>query len=110
MATKHTPGPWELFHRAHGGDKWTIAVFKSGTKHEVVSWTGFDSSHFQKQALANARLIAAAPELLAALKRAREYVVRIDGTMGFTAPEKRLTAPDIAVIDAAIAKAEGGTK
>jgi hypothetical protein len=41
-----------------------------------------------------------------ALTIARGYVAAVDGTMTFTTPDKRLTAPDLAVIDAAIAKTE----
>ena len=63
METKHTPGPWTV--RDHGGyievetpDEPTVAHFGS------LSFDGADHDW----ALANARLIAAAPELLAALK------------------------------------------
>ena len=40
--------------------------------------------------------------LVAALKVAREYVARIDGTMAFTSRENRLTKPDLDLIDAAL--------
>lgn len=66
--TKHTPGPWEVFtgagipHPGIEGSGISIVVF--GAKGErdmgVLGRT-------PKQAIANARLIAAAPELLDAL-------------------------------------------
>ena len=45
-------------------------------------------------------------ELVSALEIAREYVVRIDGTMAFTSSKNRLTAPDLAKIDTALARAK----
>ena len=49
----------------------------------------------------------AAPDMLAALKIAREYVARVDGTMAFTDAANRVTKPDLDLIDRAIAKATG---
>jgi hypothetical protein len=61
---KHTPGPWRVFNK-----NGVISVMSGRSpKNEVVHWAGFDSSHFPKDRLANARLIAAAPEMLEALK------------------------------------------
>ena len=61
----HTPGPWRLFN-SNG-----VLCVKSSdpdSKNEVVHWSGFDGSHYPKATVANARLIAAAPDLLKALK------------------------------------------
>lgn len=69
---KHTAAPWEVFHVSHGRGKWTIAVMK-GLK-EVIGWTGFDSSDFLENALGNATLIAAAPELLTELEHAHGMI------------------------------------
>lgn len=44
--------------------------------------------------------------LRTALMVAREYVVRVDGTMVFTAPENRLTHADLLLIDAALAETD----
>ena len=56
---RYTPGPWSLFNKNR-----TVAVTAGdGPHNEVVHWSGFDSSHYPKQVVANARLIAAAPEL-----------------------------------------------
>lgn len=40
--------------------------------------------------------------LRAALRKAREYVVKVDGTMAFIPPENRVTRPDLDMIDAAL--------
>lgn len=65
--TKHTRGPWRVFNK-NG-----VLAIKSGkgSKNEVVHWSGFDASHFQRQRLANARAIAAAPTMLKMMKAAR---------------------------------------
>ena len=76
---KHTPGPW---HVSNG-------VQIRSAKHQICKvWmmrNGEDN--------ANARLIAAAPDMLAALKDCRE-ALRRSGAAG-----------ELAVVDAAIAKA-----
>lgn len=57
---------------------------------------------------ANARLIAAAPEMLEALKLAREYVVRVHGTIASAqGHENTIVKPDIDKIDAVLAKVGG---
>ena len=48
------------------------------------------------------RLNGKIEKMRSALKIAREYVARVDGTMAFTAPENRLTKPDLDLIDAAL--------
>ena len=68
METKHTPGPWIIE---------TYSVVASNTPVDggdiiCEAQLIFDDSMRRWQA--NARLIAAAPELLAALKDAREYI------------------------------------
>jgi len=65
METKHTPGPWNLeesihAHRGH-------YVGKDGDLCQRFPWEPFNEES-RAMALANARLIAAAPDLLAALK------------------------------------------
>ena len=58
---KHTPGPWRIttdFIGVYDKDARCIADMDSESAHEI----GYDES------LANARLIAAAPDLLAALE------------------------------------------
>ncbi len=62
MKTTHTPGPWELQEITHASEG--LVYFVKGANATV--------QHKSKDTAgeANARLIAAAPELLAALQRA----------------------------------------
>jgi hypothetical protein len=68
---RHTPGPWTLFHKGS-----TIQISdkrgpKDGHKsgNAVVFWTGFDASDKPlAEKIANARLIAAAPDLWKAIQ------------------------------------------
>lgn len=53
---KHTPGPWEY----HGGDDYTVILGPGDTTDRPLAEVNSGS--------ADARLIAAAPDLLAALK------------------------------------------
>lgn len=59
--SKFTPGPWKVWASKHSKD---IEIQHNG-EVPIVKWAGFDES-FRKHSehLANARLIAAAPELL----------------------------------------------
>ena len=104
--SKHTPGPWQVAETRHKYD-----TLIRNRDNDPVASTNF-AGYYPKTAAANARLIAAAPELLAALKkvkrilesrafRAVEDSARIHGVEykgeGFTQPD----------MDNAIRKAEG---
>lgn len=66
---KHTPGPWEIDTTLHEEDPITIIETIHGrTIAEVIEWGESN----------NARLIAAAPELLEALKTAHDMLVAYD--------------------------------
>ncbi len=67
MKTTHTPGPWELRHERNGPR--TDHVIRMGTAAAYFS-RGIGQTDIE--ALANARLIASAPDLLAALEQADE--------------------------------------
>ena len=101
---QHTPGPWSLSpsfdrieRRVQHGDNpplvWGIA-------------SGINSAHPdympRAEQIANARLIAAAPELLEALEAVLPDLEHYVATHG-PGPDKRL-----AIARAAIAKAKGG--
>lgn len=86
MTTKHTPGPWHRNIRANG--KYPT-VFAGRNQHVAVVKQQGDPSETE----ANIDLVAAAPELLAALQKA----VRFGGLF----PDLRVEA------EAAIAKATG---
>ncbi len=75
MTGKHTPGPWEVFIDDSGG-KWTgwpLSIDATSITDKTVVRTGgqfpykWDAKTSQTEAIANARLIAAAPDLLEAL-------------------------------------------
>ena len=74
--SKHTPGPWGLVYYAKGahlpipiGEHKTIAVFADGPQRGDVAYMQH-GLYGDDQALATARLIAAAPDMLAALRKA----------------------------------------
>ena len=66
MTTKHTPGPWE---KADGTDGITRGIrgWHGPEMVNVINWNGI-SRATSVTGQANARLIAAAPDLLEALK------------------------------------------
>lgn len=102
--SKHTPGPWEFEEISDAGDErgegFIIGGNLGGLVGAALPWpTELDSGDFSRVE-ANARLIAAAPDLLEALKKAVEYLrPRVPGG-------KRgvVLLPEL---EAAIAKAEG---
>lgn len=94
----HTPGPWVLSGWTAPDDYgWSIKVGDAPYRIEVSAWSASSE--------ADARLIAAAPDLLAELRETLEALeVRYDG-----APDSstRWMGHRIARLEAAIAKAEG---
>ncbi len=92
QATKHPPGPW-----VWNGKDMPFADIEDA-RGNVIAGMVYNGGHPQvasrDEMLANARLIAAAPELLDALR----LVLAHDGA---------LTGADWTAIRAAIAKAEG---
>ena len=118
ISQEHTPGPWIVDLRTG-----CFAILKQTDKRTCLCGANDDAIVFQNgrgkesspgayryltdEQEANARLIAAAPELLAALEAAREFI--IDGmAMGFVGmPEDENI---LEVIESAIRKAKGGSK
>lgn len=97
-AAKHTPGPWVLDWNVSRIDVFSSdsAVMVASVRRSAMS-EGIDS-----QARANARLIAAAPDLLAALV---EVTDRLDA---FSVSANLNTRLALETARAAIAKATGG--
>ena len=68
---KHTPGPWRIFPPEHmctvtaEGEMSDVVICRTWSPDHVASYVGFT----RDECLANAHLIAAAPDLLAALER-----------------------------------------
>lgn len=107
--SKHTPGPWEL--RNEYGMQGLI--YPVGLEYPVASTTGYYLADGQR--LPNARLIAAAPELLEALEETRNDLAVLRGDITDAAKEcsRWDGVPEIIDAwirrnDAAIAKARGG--
>lgn len=98
MTAKHTPGPWKMSHGGLPGDS-GFSIASDSAEADNVKITAecwpctIVSEDHRQELFANGRLIAAAPELLEALRYARRFVD----------PENC----DVAFIDAAIAKARG---
>jgi hypothetical protein len=91
----HTPGPWALQECSHGG-----AILIRGQYGE------HHQSHLQIVPVADARLIAAAPELLEALR----YVVKVRKLECSTHADGFDDICAYCKIRAAIAKATGGAE
>jgi hypothetical protein len=96
METKHTPRPWFLSHAS--GD--TMPITAEG--YTVAEALPFDNEGEQE---ANARLIAAAPELLDALEGVEEWMreYSLDYEIDHDSREQKLMLK----ISSAIAKAKG---
>ena len=61
MGAQHTEGPWAIADKGYGANI-----------EPSIAWIGFGSTHSTAEHKANARLIAAAPGLLATLKELAE--------------------------------------
>ena len=104
MNTKHTPGPW---HRNIKPASHYPTIFAGRNTHVAVVQTRGLPEPEQE---ANTYLIAAAPDLLAALKMAKQVLhPGVVGLIGNHHGAADCVAASNAVftIDAAIAKAEG---
>lgn len=105
MAGHHTPGPWradigrfaELNHVFQAGTGHVVAVVKDGGGDGLME-------------LANTHLIAAAPEMLAALQMIDRAISGLMGGNTVDAYEGvriKLSVPNVEAIRAALAKALG---
>lgn len=116
MNTKHTPGPWTI-GQDYGGN-YAVCSSRAKVANHVatvpvfngMSHSGASVPHEQSVAEANARLIAAAPELLEALQFAFAKIVFDNPKLDAARNDRALN--DIVVgienkIRAAIAKATG---
>lgn len=73
--SKHTPGPWQVAYLDQNGQ----AVVK-GEHIEIASCWHHCVGSIEKEMYANAHLIAAAPDMLNVLLRARDVIEALDGT------------------------------
>jgi len=92
---KHTPGPWQVVPAAKAEHPWVVGDAEGGS---IASCEPMGPWMSAAEATANARLIAAAPEILAALK----------SLVGEWPPDEQVKLGDrIKQAQAAIFKAEG---
>lgn len=98
---KHTPGPWTVFYK-HKYDEWHVALPIEGSNMKLALCPdGIQSENRE----ADARLIAAAPDMLEAL---REATLALDGLAKGEGVFKPIEQT-IVQAHAAIAKATGGS-
>lgn len=75
--SKHTPGPWELKR---------VSVIAGGIRISQSGYIGGQSQSVieaaERTREANAKLIAAAPDMLAALVECYEYIDELNGNLG----------------------------
>ena len=106
--TEHTPGPWTVGRfrfRKRGRDCSRVAV-QGPDSHYIVDGVYQTSQSHNDEAEDNARLIAAAPDLLAALKA---FVNRADFGLGSLSGASQSFLPQLAHARTAIAKVTEGT-
>lgn len=111
MSQKHTPGPWDYDRQlADNGDKSTEMIGRGGHINEAVCIIPHDdiTDAGYEEVKANARLIAAAPELLEALKLCKAELRYYPGDTNKEGDALIDNAYNAA--EAAIAKATGGSK
>lgn len=94
--SQHTPGPWKVT----GGE---TSFYPMAVRSEVSQICEFHTWDVQKEA--NARLIAAAPDLLEALKAAQNWLREYHLSMDSPIDDGLFDLDD--TIQQAIAKAEG---
>lgn len=102
--SKHTPGPWAVNRYITSGNQ-SLGFHITGPRDGSVSpvCVGEDTGYGEIDA--NARLIAAAPDLLVAL---RSIVEEVDGPGRPFSSDSYLPSHLIQVARATITKAEGG--
>ena len=100
--SKHTPGPWAF--KQHGGRIRIITADQGLT----VAYTPEEQRADGWSSQANARLIAAAPEMYEALQNiVANHQVMPDQTMNNTTDVAHVPLDDIEAARAALKKAEG---
>ena len=100
MTENWTQGPW--ITKIGGLTSWAIAApYAPLSKHYVAHAAGVDSS------VANAHLIAAAPDLYEALKTARSQIVLLGGDAMEDEFGDAIQSAVLGEIDAALSRARG---
>jgi hypothetical protein len=106
-AQKHTPAPWEVSHGGHGSPSGFVIdeyfVLNPAVADDVAIAADIIDPATGLPSEANARLIAAAPELLAALKMA-------ESAYRHNVVKKGEPSSALDAMQRAIAKATGGAE
>ena len=97
--TAHTPGNWTT-------DGFRVRV-KTGRGTDMQAVADILPAMSSAERVANSHLVAASPEMLAALRLAERALVAVHGEPEGTSLESKLGMDAIASVRAAIAKAEG---
>lgn len=102
MSSKHTPGPWNVDEYTSGNSMFgfspACAVMCRDNNKVICEIPDYTMGQFDKE---DARLIAAAPDLLKACRRVMERYVHVLGGLSDDALDE---------VQAAIAKATGGAQ
>lgn len=105
MSRKHTPGPWVV---GPIDDTVVTHLGKDGVRYEVAAIDGDYNDPTNWPIMeANARLIAAAPDMLEALEKAKETIRAWHGPVAWEIYDR--ASPEMKMINAAIAKAGGAS-
>ncbi|MFL1527877.1 hypothetical protein [Pseudomonas sp. O230] len=103
METKHTPGPWSYWSGYNPLDKIEAQVTAEDGDIVIASY-----NHLIAEGEANAKLMAAAPELLGALIESRQVIataLKVGAPDWFDTDDKVAQHATVKKIDAAIARA-----
>lgn len=106
MSAMHTPGPWVPRASKFGLD-FGIVINGEFVIAEVFSDIRSERHRDVEEARANARLIAAAPDLLAAAELAYKYLAADPPTDDAAGDAWECWSASLIVLRAAIAKAQG---
>ena len=112
---QHTPGPWRVIIDDTGGSftGWPSVSASESLDCSIVHRAGFKQEYWgdlsQREAIANARLIAAAPDLLEALIEANKELEYLNDPKGFVSirQEKIMEKARAAIAKAVIESAHG---
>jgi hypothetical protein len=108
MSAQHTPGPWEIAEAGSwkDGKRTSTEYFVRRPGDDVaIASEIIDPANNDEPSEANARLIAAAPDLLAELERSIDVIQALHGDVAWDTFHNN--APEMKRIRAAIAKAKG---
>lgn len=104
---KHTPGPWN-YTLCDGESAWLVGPRNAEGPDYVADAHKLTHGRRDEDSEANARLIAAAPELLAACESVIEEYGGHHATGCVERPDDKGGCCFVAMVRAAIAKARGG--